>query len=1208
MPKAVYVLESLGIASLGSEHIVQLLLFAAKHKQDHDAIDPTSRQQVDFLAVDGDISGVDLVRQYFKILSGDEVSFRPVSSPKVPALGYEEQQRVYAVFEALKRENASEIHFPDLKGYGYYLTLAKQCGVHLCETTLVVHIVGGTLFSLEAEEKLVDSESMLLLDVFECGAARMADVALVHDRKAWAWYAGKLSTQPGQVKDISWRDRRSPVQSTVPVRPSSDGDPTQPTRVVFWGVLGQDAGLRSFCDAMTAFLRDPKFPVEVLFVGQPKSIGAADSVSYIRIRTQNWKVPVRIERNLTIPEELKLVCGRGSIVFCDTTRREGLRARLYDSQGLPFVLVGDQPGALERATPSGIIGRMMEVQAALRAEGRRSDAVEVWSQGRAWNIRPATAPRLAPPAAPPKVSVVVTHFSRPDKLRFALESLKRQTYRNFEVIVVDDGSPDARVVSELEIIARDIEPLGWKLVRQENRYLGAARNRGAQDATGKYLLFMDDDNCARPEELATLVSVAERTASDIVTPFYYGFETEDEIADDAPTVCFAPVGGDIAFAVFSPALGDANALYLRELFHRIGGFSEDFGITHEDWELHVRADLTGARRVTVPVPLFWYRIDSAVMYRNEIMQLHRNANLRRHIRPLLEALPHQQAKLVQIAQGLSVERHSGAAQIVRRLDPVARKSFAPAVPFGRVAVIVRTKDRPVMLQRAVRDVLAQTFRDWIMVIVNDGGDVTTLELVLEQFADELADRVVTINNPVSLGMQTASNVGIDACDSDFIVIHDDDDTWMPEFLARTVDRMDQEGWNPRVAGVVTWSEVVVEQIVDGYEIVENDRFIFNDRLHNLSLVDLGIENRFPPISFLFRRSAFEEVGRFREEFGVLGDWDFHLRILERFDIDVIPEPLAGYHHRHQGTAGAYGNSVHAQRDVHVAKRMALVNSFVRKSNGASNSAISQLLLHGQLYKNLENEQGRRFQKLHDHIWEVEQRLKHAIGEASAKPLPKPRSEFGRWLSSRGLGNLIENGDFRNWPGPGPVFSTKTLSSGIVAPGCLIAFDGTETTYSIEQKVSDGGQGLAVGKTYIRIVNKGQGSTGKSFLLECPIVDVAAISGRKICVSGKGRLEGTYEWISVGGRVDMPDRRKVFLPEQRVFLTENFETWACVLDCPELGHIDYADALARVYVRLHYSEPFIFELTDVQAELGVVATKFNYKLTKASRSHASRQST
>ncbi len=96
----------------------------------------------------------------------------------------------------------------------------------------------------------------------------------------------------------------------------------------------------------------------------------------------------------------------------------------------------------------------------------------------------------------------------------------------------------------------EISSLGWRLIRQDNRYLGAARNRGAKEAKGKYLIFMDDDNVARPEEIETLVGAAERLGVDIVTSFYDGFASEEDIEQDKPVTRFAPIGGDLALAVF----------------------------------------------------------------------------------------------------------------------------------------------------------------------------------------------------------------------------------------------------------------------------------------------------------------------------------------------------------------------------------------------------------------------------------------------------------------------------------------------------------------------------------------------------------------------------------------------------------------------------------------------------------------------------------
>ena len=57
------------------------------------------------------------------------------------------------------------------------------------------------------------------------------------------------------------------------------------------------------------------------------------------------------------------------------------------------------------------------------------------------------------------------------------------------------------------------------------------------------------------------------------------------------------------------------------------------------------------------------------------------------------------------------------------------------LPYARVAIITRTKDRPILLRRAIRSALNQTFRDWLLVIVNDGGEPETIKLVVDEFDD-----------------------------------------------------------------------------------------------------------------------------------------------------------------------------------------------------------------------------------------------------------------------------------------------------------------------------------------------------------------------------------------------------------------------------------------------------------------------------------------
>jgi hypothetical protein len=314
-------------------------------------------------------------------------------------------------------------------------------------------------------------------------------------------------------------------------------------------------------------------------------------------------------------------------------------------------------------------------------------------------------------------------------------------------------------------------------------------------------------------------------------------------------------------------------------------------------------------------------------------------------------------------------------------------------------------------------------------------------------------------------------------------------------------------------------------------------------------------------------------------------------MLEKYELHVIPEPLAGYHHRVQHTTGAYGNSVHAQKDVHAAKRIELVNSFLRGGED-TRSNLTQVLLQGELYKLFEREQRASFDKLHNYLWEIDQRVKYIADETHKR---RKLFKLPIWkIQLRKNRNLVENGDFRLWPGTGKVFAGKNLSYGIVCPGFLVRFDGIETSHQLERKIATDEGGLPEGKSYLRITNRGQASTHKSFYLECAISDVGAITGQTICVSGLACLQGQYEWISVGGRIDLPNRAKLHIPEKRVLLSREFQPWSCTLDCPAPSSVDYSKAVARVYLRLHYGQSFTLEVTDIQVETGDKPTRFRYR--------------
>lgn len=228
-----------------------------------------------------------------------------------------------------------------------------------------------------------------------------------------------------------------------------------------------------------------------------------------------------------------------------------------------------------------------------------------------------------------------------------------------------------------------------------------------------------------------------------------------------------------------------------------------------------------------------------------------------------------------------------------------------------VSIILRTKDRPICLPRAINSILNQRFQDWQLVIVNDGGNVEIFEAAISQFKSVLENRLIVIHHDVSKGMSRGLNVAIDASSSQYIVVHDDDDTWDINFLFHTVNFL-KDAANADCCGVATHANRVVEEIIND-QFIERLRNDFNSKdnpFTRVSLYRLMMQNTFTTNSFLFKRNLINLIGYFNEDLPVLNDWDFNLRCAFRYEIGMIPMALVNYHHRvAQNKQANYGNSI-----------------------------------------------------------------------------------------------------------------------------------------------------------------------------------------------------------------------------------------------------------------------------------------------------------
>ena len=123
---------------------------------------------------------------------------------------------------------------------------------------------------------------------------------------------------------------------------------------------------------------------------------------------------------------------------------------------------------------------------------------------------------------PSKVSIVVPIYKVEKYLRRCVDSIINQTYRNLEIILVDDGSPDkcGQIIDEYK--EKDSRIIS---LHKKNGGLSDARNYGMKYVTGEYIFFLDSDDYIKSETIETLINLSLKYQADIVQGgFYYKYE------------------------------------------------------------------------------------------------------------------------------------------------------------------------------------------------------------------------------------------------------------------------------------------------------------------------------------------------------------------------------------------------------------------------------------------------------------------------------------------------------------------------------------------------------------------------------------------------------------------------------------------------------------------------------------------------------------
>lgn len=162
-----------------------------------------------------------------------------------------------------------------------------------------------------------------------------------------------------------------------------------------------------------------------------------------------------------------------------------------------------------------------------------------------------------------KISIIVPVYNVENYLDRCISSILNQTYSDFELILIDDGSPDSSPAM-CDKYARENEKI--KVIHKENAGPSSARNRGLELAQGEYVLFVDSDDFVEPEYIETLVTPAESGTADMVVSNAFLLDKGADKAPISSNESFVVDAKDFLKIGYGVMLGSIwNKLYCRAI-------------------------------------------------------------------------------------------------------------------------------------------------------------------------------------------------------------------------------------------------------------------------------------------------------------------------------------------------------------------------------------------------------------------------------------------------------------------------------------------------------------------------------------------------------------------------------------------------------------------------------------------------------------------
>jgi glycosyltransferase involved in cell wall biosynthesis len=540
------------------------------------------------------------------------------------------EARSYAVYRFLRDCDLKFdiVHFHDYKGLGYYPLMARSLGIMLKSASVVMQCHGPSAWTIAANKKMFSDPAELVVDFMEKKSIEWADYVVSPSKylKDFMQQHGFKLPQGNNVRII--KNICAPVHGIS----HTEGNNGALNEIVFFGRHEDRKGLDIFCRAVDQVADElADRGVQVTFLGRLGEVRGEPSGLFVSKYASHWRTHVKFLTGLDRDGSLRYLAQSASQLVVIASEAEnspytvaeaillrkplicspkGGGSELIDEAFHADVLCLMEPEPLAKKILGAVREGANPVLSSQTCDAVQQDWLQLHKEIKGSSGRRSVAVETC---SHPKVVLGISHYERPEKMHDAVMSALRQTYRNLEIVVVDDCSRSHAAASALDAIEGLLSRSGGRVIRRSsNGYLGAARNSIIAQTESDYIIFLDDDDLALPNLVEELVDAAVYSNADIVNCFnlYLDVRQRDVYRSRPESypkkVSYFPVGGPISVAPVRNTLGAATALIRRSALERLGGYSEIYGVGHEDYELYVRALQEGMKIAVLPEPLYLY--------------------------------------------------------------------------------------------------------------------------------------------------------------------------------------------------------------------------------------------------------------------------------------------------------------------------------------------------------------------------------------------------------------------------------------------------------------------------------------------------------------------------------------------------------------------------------------------------------------------------